>query len=256
MIRVDRRPDLHDEHTTPRSATSMNLARTALALFLLVACGNRAAAHADYEGAILILSDAGGRTFTVFCHYTDGIVCGDPVRLEVRDPAGQTVAQTHYARDVVIWHSDDGAVYAFAVDRDHAFWCGWVVEPGRLVVIPTTSWMVTLAVLAHVADGWRGYGFSVFLSVAGVLLYARRIRKKRTWRVEPPAITYCAIMWLVLVLMYGPLSLLLIAGFTAVITIPVVLRTRCREATACIPRTSTSIDESDDFSSGRGNRSS
>jgi hypothetical protein len=205
----------------------MNLARTVLALFLLVACGNRAVAHADYERAILTLSDAGGRTFTVFRHYTDGIICGDPVRLEVRDSAGHTVAQSPYARDVAIWRTDGGAVYAFAVDLDHAFWCGWVLEPGRLVVIPTTPRIVALAVLAHVADGWRGYGFSVLLSVAGVLLYARRIRKKWTWRVEPPAITYCAIIWLVLVLMYGPWSLVLIAGFTAVITIPIVLRTRC-----------------------------
>ena len=77
---------------------------------------------------------------------------------------------------------------------------------------PDNSRIVALAVLAHVTDGWRGYGFSVLLSAAGVLLYARRIREKRTWRVEPPAITYCAIIWLALVLMYGPWSLLLIAA--------------------------------------------
>ncbi len=197
-----------------------------LSLLLLITCVTPALAHRDYESVMTTLTDARGATYTIVRHYTDGLVLSDPVRLEIRDAAGHTVAETPYVRDVVLYRDADGTAYVFAVGLDHAFWRCWVVESGRLMEIPVTPRTVGLGLLTHLTTHWLGYGLSVAISVAGFLLYVRRVRAMRTWRVAPPAIALCAVTWLMLIFMHGNQSLLIVASLALVGTLPMIPWTR------------------------------
>jgi hypothetical protein len=200
--------------------------RPVLALMALITLASPAAAHADYEKVVGTVTDAHGGTYTIVSHYTDGIVASDPVRLEVRDESGRTVAETQYARDVVLYRAADGTSYAFAVGLDHTFWRGWTIDAGRLVEVPVNPRTLGLALLAHLSDNRLGYGLSSTICVMGIVLYIRRVRKMGTWQAAPPAFCTFAIIWLGLVFMYGNQSFLIVAGLVLAGTLPAVLWNR------------------------------
>jgi hypothetical protein len=73
---------------------------------MLAGVGGVASAHPPYEWPAAVVVDASGAQFAAVKAYHDGIFFTDPVRLEVRDAKGGTLAQT-----------DAGGTSRFSVSR-------------------------------------------------------------------------------------------------------------------------------------------
>jgi hypothetical protein len=171
----------------------------AASVLLLLAAGT-ARGHADYEVPAMTVPGQAG-PLNLVRHYTDGIVCGDPSKLVVRDAAGDAVAETPYFRDVLLRRSPGGKVLVFGVGYYSVLYQeAWVLEGGRLVPY-SSPWCYWHAFLAAVRGHWLGYGFTVLLCV-----WAARARAGRPWRVPPGNPEGVAFTWLILVFMYGSLS--------------------------------------------------
>jgi hypothetical protein len=203
----------------------MRSQRGVFGLLLLFGWVQFAAAHPDSERAIEHFTGSNGTTYSIILHRTDGIVAGDPVRVEIRNSTGQTVAKTPYLRDVVLTHDPEGKARAHAIGSDHSFWRSWTIVDGSLVEDPVTVRGVVSAFLAHLTPNWLGYAFSVSLCVAGLALWFHRLRKKTDCRVPVPLLFWWALIWLILVWMYGGQSLLIVLSATLIASLPMALWT-------------------------------
>lgn len=143
--------------------------------------------------------------------------------MEIRDSTGQTVAKTPYFRDVALTHDPEGKTRAHAIGSDNSFWRSWTILDGSLVEDPVTVRGVVSAFLAHLTTNWLGYAFSVSLCVAGLAVWFHRLRKKRDCRVPVPLLFWWALIWLMLVLMYGGQSLLIVLITTLIASFPMAL---------------------------------
>lgn len=200
------------------------MSRKAVAVLLLLSAldSGPVSAHADYEGPVGTVTGSRGETYTLFLHYTDGIVAVDPVKLVVRDATGRPVSETPYVRGLVLRELPDGRVLAFAVDiRGLSFWEGWAVEDGNLVPLPQPE-HTRAALRAHLGYNWLEYGFSAAVCGAAILLGAARLRRGPTWSARFHLAASLAFVWVGFLLLHGPLSLLLVAGLTLAGTLPFV----------------------------------
>jgi len=206
----------------------MRILRWSYGLLILFGWVQLAAGHPDYEQTIARISGSNGTTYSILCHRTDGIVTGDPVRLEIRDDTGLTLAKTPYLRDVVLTYNSDESGRAYAVGADHSFWRGWIVKDGRFDEAPVTVSGVARAFVAHLASNWLGYSLSVLICVAGFTACMRRSLKSPDCRGPLPWTFWWAIIWLALVAMYGSQSLVIVLCTTLAASLPVVLWTILR----------------------------
>ena len=203
----------------------MQIMRGVIGLLILLGWIQLAAAHPDYERAAGQFTGSNGANYSIVLHRTDGIVSGDPIRVEIRDDTGRTVAKTPYLRDVVLTQDPEGKTRAHAIGPDHSFWRSWTIADGSLVEDPVTIRGVVSAFLTHLSARWPGYAFSVSLCVAGLAVWFHRIRKKADCRVPVPSFFWCALIWLMLVLMYGGQSLLMVLCATLIASLPMALWT-------------------------------
>ena len=200
----------------------MSRSNPALAFLLLLTLVGPASAHPDYEQPLTIVKGAHGEDLTVVLHYTDGIVASDPVKIQVYDAAGRVVTETPYARAYVPLEAADGPLYVFAVsDFGLAFWQGWKLDQGTLTPLPAAAYL-GLAIFANLRAHWLAYGFSTLLCWAAATIYFRRARKAANWRIHPGWLAYGAIIWLLVIIVYGNLSILMIAALTILGLLPVL----------------------------------
>jgi hypothetical protein len=175
---------------------------------------------ADYEVPLATITDDRGEVFRLVRHYTDGIVMGDPVKLVVYDQAGGLVAETPFGRDVLTYRNGDGELYVFQTGfTEYFFRQAWVFRNRELLPAEGPR-CYGYSLLATLRTRWLGYCFSAGLLGAGGLAFLAKAGGVGVWDVSFGPLEYCALLWLVGVLLYGRLSLTLLLALSLVASLP------------------------------------
>lgn len=153
----------------------------AIALFA-IAASKEARAHEDYETVITTLSTPEGEPFEVVEHWTDGIVFADLVKLILRKPTGETLAETEYRRNLVVTQTSDDRSIAFTASPWNVFYHrAWWIDSGELV--PASDFaQIPLAFAAGVRQHWMAYATNVSLLVAAFAAWRHRRTQHVAWR--------------------------------------------------------------------------
>jgi hypothetical protein len=197
-------------------------------VFLLAALGSLfiariVFAHPDYEQPLdqFRLQDANGDALKLVRHYTDGIVCGDPVKLLIYDSRGKELAETGYYREILIERTSDGRLQVYGVGM-FSFWDEWVLENGKLQ--KSRSLALSKGLMASLKAQWPGYVIWLVLSLGAVLVYRRRFKGRSSG-----CLVSAAWIWLMGTLMYGSLCISLMLGFTTIGALPILWFFRAKQ---------------------------
>lgn len=153
----------------------------ALAVFAF-ATSNEARAHEDFETVIITLTTPAGEPFEVVEHWTDGIVFADLVKLILRKPTGEILAETEYRRNLVVTQTSDDRWIAFTASPWNVFYHrAWWIDSGELVLASDFA-HIPLAFAAGVRQHWMAYATNVSLLVAAFAAWRHRRTQRIAWR--------------------------------------------------------------------------
>jgi hypothetical protein len=152
-----------------------------IALFA-IAAANEARDHEDYETVITTLTTPTDEPFEVIHHWTDGIMFSDPVKLILRTPGGEVLAETEYRRNLVVTQTSDDRWIAFTASPWNVFYHrAWWIDSGELV--PASDFAhIPLAFAAGLRQHWMAYTSCVSLLVAAFAAWRHRETKHIAWR--------------------------------------------------------------------------
>lgn len=139
-------------------------------------------AHEDYEHVETTLTAPNGEPFEVVQHWTDGIVFTDPVKLILRKPDGEVLAETEYRRNLVVTRTSDDRGIAFTASPWNVFYHrAWWIESGELV--PADDFAhIPLAFAVAIKEHWVAYTVNVSLIVAAFAAWRARNGQRIVWR--------------------------------------------------------------------------
>jgi hypothetical protein len=210
----------------------------ALLICLIVLALPPVFAHRDYEHVAGTFQRKDGTTISVVQHYGDGILGPDPVSVRFRLPDGTEIAQTAYILDAVAVRSLPFAVEIYQYP-DH-----WVPVASRVQAFDgyRMSEVTPDRRFASVFVHFRGHALAYFVTVAigasfvGLLIALLRM-PTQGWRAPLRWIGFgfvaiAGVFYLYGVLVFGPVSPLVLMAIGIVLIVVVNLISRKRQSAA------------------------